>query len=148
MALKNCGFPSGEAADITPYLSSFKVSPPYEGPQALLEWEFVDDALIGEFKIRKKEGAYPLVASDGILVVHNKISGAYGDLDVKEGTIYYYTMFIRPQGELNYSFSELSMGKVLALQTGYYENKLWEELPQLYHINDDGVLTALLKSWI
>ncbi len=141
------GFPSGEASDLRPYLKSFNVTYPLEGPQVLLKWEFVDDALIAEFKIVKKELMFPLHINDGILVVHNKISGAFGDLDVKNGVIYYYTMFIRPVAGLNYLFSGLSMGKVLALKTGYYEDKLWELLPEIYRINDVDAKT-LLKGWI
>jgi hypothetical protein len=137
MFLKNYGFQSEAAVDLSDVIRRFEVKRAYEGPQVLLEWEFYDEGRIAGFKIMKKEGAYPLSINDGVLVALGSSSGAYGDLEVDEGTIYYYTLFVRSVGENDFVFDTISMGKALAIATGYYQDLLWKSLPQIYRIRDE-----------
>jgi hypothetical protein len=135
--IKNYGFQSEAATDLSNIIRRFEVSRAYEGPQILLNWGFYNDSQIAEFKIMKKEGAYPLSVNDGILVVFGNSSGAYGDLEVNGGTIYYYTLFVRLAGESKFVFDTISMGKALAIATGYYQDVLWKLIPQVYRIRDE-----------
>jgi len=147
MFLKNYGFQSEAAVDLSNVIRQFKVARAYEGPQILLEWGFFDDSQIAEFNIMKKEGAYPLSTNDGILVVFGSSSGAYGDLGVNAGTIYYYTLFVRLVGEDDFVFDTVSMGKALAMATGYYQDALWRLIPEIYRIRDE-IKTTLQKSYV
>ena len=134
--MKNYGLQSSAVTDLSNILKSFEVSRAFEGPQLLLDWEFFDDNDIDEFKIIKKEGAYPLSITDGIPVFSGSNSGSYGDLDVSGGTIYYYTLLLRLAGESDFVFDIIGMGKALAISTGYYHKKLWALLPQIYRTRD------------
>jgi hypothetical protein len=147
MFVKNYGFQSEAAADLSNVIRRFAVARAYEGPQILLEWEFFDDSQIAEFKIMKKEGAYPLSITDGVLVVFGNNSGAHGDLEVKGGTIYYYTLFVKPADEDSFVFDTISMGKALAIATGYYQDVLWKLMPQVYRIRDE-IQVSLQQSYI
>jgi len=137
MFTKNYGFQSDAAFDLSNVIRRFDVARAYEGPQILLEWGFFNDADVEEFKIMKKEGAYPLSINDGILVVFGSSSGAYGDLWVSGGTIYYYTLFVKLVGGDDFVFDTVSMGKALAVKTGYYQDALWHLIPQVYRIRDE-----------
>ncbi|MFQ5647264.1 MAG: hypothetical protein ACE5GM_10060 [bacterium] len=137
MGFTNYGFPSSAGTDLSNVLEKFEVTRGYEGPQIKLEWKFFDSNDIDALKIVKKIGAYPLHVSDGILAWEDTISGFYADLEVTAGELYYYTIFIQLAGQTEWVFSQKGMGKALALQTGYYENKLWELLPEIYRIHDE-----------
>jgi hypothetical protein len=95
----------------------------------------------------KKEGAYPLSINDGILAISGNSSGAYGDLEVSGGTIYYYTLFVRLEGENKFVFDTVCLGKALAVETGYYQGVLWHLIPQIYRIRDE-IQTTLQKTYI
>ena len=134
--MKNYGLQSSAVTDLSNILKRFEVLRAFEGPQLLLAWELFDDNDIDEFKIIKKEGAYPLSITDGIPVFSGSNSGSYSDLDVSGGTIYYYTLLLRLAGESDFVFDIINMGKALAISTGYYHKKLWGLLPQLYRTRD------------
>ena len=140
----NYGIQGNITGDLKNIVKLFEVNRAYEGPQIALTWEFYDDSLISEFKLIKKEGAYPLSVNDGILVVSNNQSGIYGDLEVNGGTIYYYTLFVKLAGETDFKFDTNCMGKALAIQTGYYQDILWRSIPQVYRVRDkiQAALTA------
>ncbi|MBI5788698.1 MAG: hypothetical protein HZA78_07585 [Candidatus Schekmanbacteria bacterium] len=143
----NYGFQSEAATDLSNVVQRFKVGRAYEGPQILLGWGFFNDDNVAEFKIMKKAGAYPLSINDGILVVSGNSSGAYGDLEVNAGAIYYYTMFVKLAGETEFKFDTSCMGKALAVRTGYYQDALWRLIPQVYRVKN-GVQIDLEKTLI
>jgi hypothetical protein len=147
MFIKNYGFQSEAAVDLSNVIRRFEVDRAYEGPQVLLEWEFYDDSLIAEFKIMKKEGAYPLTINDGVLVVFGNNSGAHGDLEVKGGVIYYYTLFVKLAGQSSFVFDKVSLGKAMAIETGYYQDVLWKLTPQVYRIRDE-IQISLKQTYI
>jgi hypothetical protein len=147
MFTKNYGFQSEAAVDLSLIVKTFNVTRGYEGPQILLEWEFFNDADLVEFKVMKKEGAYPLSVNDGILTVLGNTSGVYGDLEINPGAVYYYTLFVKLAGEDKFVFDTVSMGKALAINTGYYQNVLWQLIPQIYRIRDE-VQSTLQKTYI
>ncbi len=133
----NYGIQGNITGDLKDIVKLFEVARAYEGPQIVLKWEFYDDSQVATFKIVKKEGAYPLSVNDGILVLFNTGSGAYGDLEVAGGTIYYYTLFVKLAGEEDFKFDTNCMGKALAIKTGYYQDALWRLIPQVYRVKDE-----------
>ncbi|MFQ5647410.1 MAG: hypothetical protein ACE5GM_10800 [bacterium] len=141
----NYGFPSSAGTDLSTVLEKFEVTRGHEGPQIKLEWKFFDSNDIDALKIIKKIGAYPLHISDGILAWEDTISGFYADLAVTAGELYYYTLFIQLAGQTEWVFSQKGMGKAHVYKTGYYEDKLWELLPEIYRTHDEEKITLASK---
>ncbi len=148
MSLKNYGFPSDEATDLSGIIESFEVKRAFEGPQVLISWDFYNDDDVDAVRILKKTGSYPLSINDGIEVFLATGSGYWADLDVIKGIVYYYTMFVKLAGEDNYVFDILGMCEVLVIETGYYQDSLWKSIPQLYRERDTEIQTKLILTKI
>jgi len=137
MRTKNYGFRSEAATDLKNIIKKFAVSRSHVGLRLELEWEFYDDESIEKFKILKKEGAYPLSVKDGIWVASGITSGTESDLNVENGTFYYYTMFVKLPRKPEFVFDILGMARALAVDGGYYQDALWNLIPGIYRHEDN-----------
>jgi hypothetical protein len=123
-----------EAAIVTGK-KSFRIFRGYEGKQIVINWGLETSGIV-EMKLMRKLDNWPSSTDDGVLLVHDVVpwtKSTYSDhLDLDIYRVYYYVLFMmRSDGVW---FWERSMrGKLFALPTGYFEDRLWRSLPTVYH---------------
>jgi len=123
-----------------------------EGPQIVIEWESPEEPPLGGLvRVVRKLYEFAVKADDpaAIVVYEGAVGSGYvADLDVGACTCYYYTIFTFDPLTGLWVFSEGTQVAVMAIETGYFTNRLMELLPELYLISDkmleegnkDGVL--------
>lgn len=133
----------------------FRVERTYDGPQLLLTWTPPDPGVVSRYRILRRKYDYPQKADDGVIVVDtddvpfatdhfadlsNDYYAARGipDKGIESGVTYYYAFFSLIMATGTWVTDVFARGKGIALPTTYFENKLWDLLPTLYHTADGG----------
>jgi hypothetical protein len=129
---------AGVEAGIARFLpTDFSVRRAYEGPQIMIEWlEPLSTIDVTSIRLVRRRFGFPQHESDGQIVFDGPPADTIiSDRDVTGCICYYYKLFVfLSNGSILVSI-ELQ-GEVIALETGYFRQKLWDLLPNLYVISD------------
>ncbi len=121
---------------------------------SLVEWNGVDAWVEVASQLDPEDHIYSLAVFNGKLYggtgLHAKLhewnvaaSGTtFTDLNLNHATMYYFTLFLQINSSAVWVFDQICMQKLLTYQTGYYQEKLWNSVSELYRINDE--ITKLL----
>lgn len=111
-----------------------------EGPQIVLEWLAPEEPPLGGLVrvVRKLyEFANDADDSSAVVVYEGEIGAGYvADLDVGACTCYYYTVFTFDPLTGTWIYSVGTQVSEMAIETGYFTNRLMQLLPEVYLIAD------------
>ena len=128
--------------------TEFTVRRAAEGPQLLISWSdpISASAYPYEYQLRRGSSFFPRTISHGDLVDSGTSDG---DVVVSDRTnlladrVYYYTLFVKdptqsssPSADPAWFTHPAIQGHSLAIQTGYWRNKLYDLLPNIYRVMD------------
>ena len=127
----------------------------YEGPQLIVSWEPPSPTLTESYRLVRKEYDFPQHPDDGVVVFTTEdgvtpfFSKSYTDLPVEFYTekgiygkgivankIYFYRFFAKEAATGKWISDQENLGRGMGIKTGYFAQKLWDSLPDLYQIND------------
>jgi len=127
----------------------------YEGPQLIITWEPPSPALTEAYRLVRKEFDFPQSPTDGVTVFTTEdgvtpfFSRNYADLPVSfyeqsgitgkgivASKVYFYRFFAKELATGKWVSDEVNLGRGMGVQTGYFAQKLWDSLPDLYHAQD------------
>jgi hypothetical protein len=121
--------------NITSGTKFFRVFRGYEGKQIVLNWGLSVSGLL-EMKIVRRLDAWPENTEDGVLIVHDVFPWTmdkWSDRNSLEPyRVYYYALYMLRQDGVWLQDRKLR-GKTFPLPTGYFADKLWNSLPNVYH---------------
>jgi len=111
-----------------------------EGPQIVLEWEAPEEPPLGGLvRIVRKLYEFANDADDvaATIVYEGDIGAGYlADLDVGACICYYYTVFTFDPLTGTWIYSVGTQAAEMAIETGYFTNRLMSLLPEIYLIED------------
>lgn len=111
-----------------------------EGPQIVLEWEAPEEPPLGGLvRVVRKLYEFANDADDpaAVAVYEDAVGAGYlADLDVGACVCYYYTVFTFDPLIGAWVYSVGTQAAEMAIETGYFTNRLMELLPELYLIGD------------
>jgi len=119
--------------------SDFLVQRAYEGAQVLLTWVPPDAVNYTELRILRTKAMWPASVDSAALVMTDTPPFSLTEFSDRQATpleVAYYKLFQRRASDDAWETSDLLQGKVLVLETGYFAEKMWALLPQLYHTTD------------
>jgi len=122
----------------TKFVTSVTARRGFEGPQIILNFNMPADA-VDFVRVVRKIYDYPVVENDGVLVA--EITGVpgeeknYTDLDITGGETFYYQLMSFVGGA--WYFGPTTRVKSLALQSGTFEERLWNTVTDIYQILDE-----------
>jgi hypothetical protein len=129
---------AGVEAGIARFLpTEFMVRRAYEGPQIIIEWdEPLSTIDVTAIRLVRRRFGYPQHESDGDVIFDGLPADTIlSDRDVAECICYFYKLFVfLTDGSILVSID--LQDDVIALSTGYFRQKLWDLLPNLYVISD------------
>lgn len=116
--------------------NDFRIRHGLEGPQIVISWSQALNPPI-EYILIRKRGSFPLTIADGIEIYRVDSDGDfyYSDRDLEPNHYYYYTLFSKVAAG-DYRFSNKSVGKELAYETGFFWDYMKARLPDYYFIRD------------
>jgi len=128
----------GVEAGIARFLpTDFVVRRAFEGPQIIIEWgEPISPEDVVAIRLVRRRFGFPEHESDGEIIFDGLPADTIlSDRNVADCICYYYKIFVfLPFGVILVSI-ELQ-DDVIALETGYFRQKLFDLLPNLYVISD------------
>lgn len=109
-----------------------------EGPQLILEWDAPKEIPIAAtVRVVRKLYEFSTNPLDGIIVYEAPAgAGFVADLDLDPCKCYYYTIFTHETVPNVWHFSPRSQASELAIETGYFANRMFEMLPNIYILGD------------
>lgn len=109
-----------------------------EGPQLVLEWEKPATVPLGmEIVVVRKLYEFPNSPFDGEVVFTGAADDGYvADLDLEPCKCYYYAIFSHDPFLDVWTFAPSTQASDLAIPTGYFANKLFNMLPNVYVLGD------------
>lgn len=118
-----------------------------EGPQLILEWDRPLDTPLGAtIKVLRLLYEFPDNPFIGDVVFEGPAdNGFVADLALEPCKCYYYTIFTHTVLDDTWRYSPATQAAELAIETGFFANRLFELLPNLYILGDkilDGTITA------
>jgi len=129
---------AGVEAGIARFLpTDFSVRRGYEGPQIIIEWgEPLSTLDVVSIRLVRRRFGFPLHELDGDIIFDGPPADTIlSDRDVVECICYYYKLFVfLTTGAILVSID--LQDDVIALSTGYFRQKLFDLLPNLYVISD------------
>lgn len=115
----------------------FKVFRGYEGTQIVINWSLPSEGII-KYRLLRRWLAWPENIENGVLLVEDEEPFSiftYSDRNIEPYQVYYYQLFmLRADGV--WLMDKKMRGKTFSYPTGYFENKLWELLPEVYRAED------------
>lgn len=128
----------------------------YEGPQLIIKWEPPSVTQVEGYVLIRREYDFPSTPSDGITVFNTDespfITKSYVELPVSfyeekgilgkgivENKVYFYQFFSKEVSTGKWITDDSCRIRGFALKTGYFEDKLWQTLPDLYRAKDSEV---------
>lgn len=111
-----------------------------EGPQIIVEWDApVEPPLGGIIRILRKQYEFATSAYDtaATIVYEGDTSGGYiADIDLEACSCYYYTIFTFDPLTGRWVYSAGTQVSIMAIETGFFTNKLFDLLPNIYVLSD------------
>ena len=109
-----------------------------EGPQLILEWKKPLEIPTGaQIKVLRLLYQFPDNPFVGDVVFEGDADDGYvADLALEACKCYYYTIFTYTPDDDTWRYSPATQAAELAIETGYFANKLFEMLPNLYVLGD------------
>lgn len=129
----------------------------YEGPQLIITWVPPTNVLTEDYRLVRREFDFPTNPDDGIIVFTTEdgspfLSNTHTELPVTfyeekgitgkgivENKVYFYRFFAKVRSTGEWVTDDSSLGRGMGIKTGYFANKLWDSLPDLYHIQDGAI---------
>ena len=122
------GMVLGVTPELPPFVgdqvNSFNIRRGFEGAQIILTWNFplVNPPL--SIKIIRRRNAFPITLDDGVEVFTTTSAEEFIDTDLAALDFYYYSVFSQVSIGL-FVTQTINQGKELALDTGFFENRIF-----------------------
>lgn len=109
-----------------------------EGPQLVVEWDAPDSIPLGGVtRVVRKLYEFPLNKDDGLVVFEGPTGdGFVADIELDACRCYYYTIFILDPLDGTWNYSIATQVSEIAIGTGFFTNKLFDLLPNIYVLGD------------
>lgn len=116
----------------------FSVERQLEGPQIKIEWSSIDlPSEVSEFRLVRRTRRYPLNQDDGIIIFEGDPEpNVINDLDLKPEVFYFYKLFVKRELDNKYLSSNDLQGYDMTYQSGEWDKKLYDLLPEHYKKKD------------
>lgn len=112
----------------------FRVFRGYEGKQIVINWG-LDVVTVKEVRLIRKLDSWPENVEDGVMLVQDFFpwtKNSYSDYaDLEIYRVYYYQLFMLREDGI-WFWDRRLRGKIFALPTGYFEDRLWRSMPNVY----------------
>ena len=116
----------------------FRIRRGYEGLQIVINWE-IPPVGAEEIALVRKWGSWAQSIEEGVILITDELPFSifsYSDQQLDAYEVYYYSLFARRVADSAWVTDLHYRGKIFPLPTGYFRDRCWRSLPQVYHRED------------